>query len=45
MTPSPSRYSKATILLHWLAALLIIGLIIVGQTMEDMQGPEKLQIA
>ncbi len=44
MTPSPSRYSKATILLHWLAALLIIGMIIVGQMMEDMQGPEKLQL-
>lgn len=44
MTASPSRYSKATILLHWLAALLIIGLIVVGQMMEDMQGSEKLQL-
>lgn len=44
MTSSPSRYSKATILLHWIAAFLILGLIVVGQMMEGMQGAEKLQL-
>ncbi|MCT4657351.1 MAG: cytochrome b/b6 domain-containing protein [Cohaesibacter sp.] len=43
-TSSPSRYSKVTIALHWLGALLILGLIVVGQMMDGMQGPEKLEL-
>lgn len=45
MTASQTkRYSKLTSALHWLGALLIIGLIVVGQMMEDMQGAERLQL-
>ncbi|WP_321449468.1 cytochrome b [uncultured Cohaesibacter sp.] len=41
---APQKYSSAIILLHWLGALLIIGLIIVGSLMEDMTGASKMQL-
>lgn len=43
-TTSVTRYSRATTLLHWLGALLIIGLLISGQIMEGMVGPERLEL-
>ena len=41
---APVRYSKVTTALHWLGAILIVGLMIVGQLMETMDGPERLQL-
>nr|WP_319389879.1 cytochrome b/b6 domain-containing protein [uncultured Cohaesibacter sp.] len=45
MTSSaPEKYSSAIIVLHWLGALLIIGLLIVGSLLEDMTGATKMQL-
>ncbi len=41
---STTRYSKVTSALHWIGALLIIALIVVGQMMENMDGVERLQL-
>ncbi|MBT3990596.1 MAG: cytochrome b [Rhodospirillaceae bacterium] len=39
---SSNNYGLTSILFHWLTTLLIIGLFIMGQVMEEMQrGPEK----
>jgi cytochrome b561 len=36
MTPqTPTAYDRRTIVLHWLTALLVIGLWVVGQTIDD----------
>ena len=43
-TTTQEKYSSLTILLHWLGALLVIGLLIVGSIMEDMTGEAKFQL-
>ncbi|WP_321338886.1 cytochrome b/b6 domain-containing protein [uncultured Cohaesibacter sp.] len=41
---APQRYSSAIIVLHWIGALLVIGLLIVGSLLEDMTGASKMQL-
>ncbi|MGB1091941.1 MAG: cytochrome b, partial [Oceanobacter sp.] len=37
-------YSIASKLFHWVSALIIIVLMVVGMMMEDMEGPEKYEL-
>lgn len=37
--------SRHTRYLHWIIAVMMIMLFVVGQIMEDMEGPEKYQLA
>ncbi|WP_316862093.1 cytochrome b/b6 domain-containing protein [uncultured Cohaesibacter sp.] len=41
---SPVKYSSTAVLLHWIGALMVIGLIVVGKLMEDMTGTEKMTV-
>jgi len=39
------KYSKGTIVIHWLSLLLILGMIPIGSIMADLPaGPEKIQL-
>ncbi len=37
-------YNLLSKLFHWVSAIIIIGLIVVGQMMENMEGPEKFEL-
>ena len=38
------RYSNISLMIHWLSALLIIVLFVMGKIMEEMKNPEKLPL-
>ena len=45
MVKPKKNYSPASKMMHWLAALVIIGLLIVGMVMEEMaNGPDKFEL-
>lgn len=43
MTTAPLRYGRVAIALHWLMALCIIGMLVLGFVMEDLQ-PQSLRL-
>lgn len=39
-----NNYSAVQKLFHWVMALLIIGMLVIGNIMGDLKGPDKLQV-
>ncbi|WP_221799808.1 cytochrome b [Oceanobacter mangrovi] len=44
MTSDIRNYNLVSKLFHWGSAVLILGMIVVGLMMEDMEGPEKFEL-